>query len=345
MQQTHPIDPAKHTALAVAQEGLASPDLPAPARSYTTIQTIKRQVRETLFASGERHLAKRDAAIAFSVRVAGAALLYLTQIFLARWMGGFDYGVYVVVWTWVLVLGGLAPLGIDLAVIRLLPEYKERREFDLARGLLRSSRLFALTAGTLVAGVGVLVLSTFEGLLSDYYLLPAYLVLIAIPMFCLTDAQDGIGRAQSWMAVALIPPYILRPLLLLAGMALAHSIGLPLTAATAAAAAIAATWMTAIIQAIMIRWRLPQDLKSGPRQYSFKPWMVTSLPLAVMVACDLALQNIDVLVISRFMSPVDVGIYFAAAKTMSLIMFVHYAVGSATANRFATLNARGDSKA
>jgi O-antigen/teichoic acid export membrane protein len=42
------------------------------------------------------------------------------------------------------------------------------------------------------------------------------------------------------------------------------------------------------------------------------------------------------------MSPQDVGIYFAAAKTMSLVMFVHYAVGSAMANRFAALNARGD---
>src|SRR5262249_14136876 len=44
-------------------------------------------------------------------------------------------------------------------------------------------------------------------------------------------------------------------------------------------------------------------------------------------------------------TPVDAGIYFAAAKTMSLIMFVPYAVGSALANRFAALNARGDADA
>jgi O-antigen/teichoic acid export membrane protein len=42
------------------------------------------------------------------------------------------------------------------------------------------------------------------------------------------------------------------------------------------------------------------------------------------------------------MTPTDVAIYFAAAKTMSLIMFVHYAVGSAVGNRFAALGARGD---
>jgi O-antigen/teichoic acid export membrane protein len=42
------------------------------------------------------------------------------------------------------------------------------------------------------------------------------------------------------------------------------------------------------------------------------------------------------------MSPADVGIYFAAGKTMALIMFVHYAVGSAVAHKFAALHARGD---
>jgi O-antigen/teichoic acid export membrane protein len=42
------------------------------------------------------------------------------------------------------------------------------------------------------------------------------------------------------------------------------------------------------------------------------------------------------------MTPSDVGMYFAAAKTMSLIMFIHYAVGSAVANQFSVLKARGD---
>lgn len=67
-----------------------------------------------------------------------------------------------------------------------------------------------------------------------------------------------------------------------------------------------------------------------------------SLPLVVVAAAELMLQNTDVLVISRFMTPDDVAIYFASAKTMSLIMFVHFAVGSAVANRFSAPNARGD---
>ena len=62
----------------------------------------------------------------------------------------------------------------------------------------------------------------------------------------------------------------------------------------------------------------------------------------VITVCDLALQNTDVLIVSAYLSPTEVGMYFAAAKTMSLIMFIHYAVGSAVANHFAALKARGD---
>ena len=69
--------------------------------------------------TGERARTRRDAAFAFIVRVVSAALLYLSQIVLARWLGTFEYGIYVFVWTWVLVLGGLSHLGLSTVAMRL----------------------------------------------------------------------------------------------------------------------------------------------------------------------------------------------------------------------------------
>jgi O-antigen/teichoic acid export membrane protein len=96
------------------------------------------------------------------------------------------------------------------------------------------------------------------------------------------------------------------------------------------------------VQTFLINRRLEATMEPGSRVYDFGFWLRRSAPLLMIVAADLLLQNTDVLVISRFLTPTDVGIYFAAAKTMALIMFVHYAVGSAVANQFAALNARGD---
>jgi O-antigen/teichoic acid export membrane protein len=94
----------------------------------------------------------------------------------------------------------------------------------------------------------------------------------------------------------------------------------------------------------MLNRKLDAVISAGPRTYDFRGWFAVSVPLVVVAAAELMLQNTDILVVSKYMTPTDVAIYFASAKTMSLIMFVHYAVGSAVANRFAALNARGDTQ-
>jgi O-antigen/teichoic acid export membrane protein len=296
-----------------------------------------------LFASdGERARTQRDALLAFTVRVLSAALLYLTQIVLARWMGGSEYGIYVSVWTWVLILGAMSHLGLNLASIRLAPVYRESGDYDHLRGLIRGMRLVSLAGGTVTMGLGLLGVWAFHDHIQSHFVLPIYLALVCIPLYALTDVQDGIGRGNAWISVALIPPYVLRPLLLLATMFGANFSGLPMNAATAAGAAIVATWATGILQSLLINARVRATIPAGPKRIELKAWIKISLPLLIMMSSDLLLQNTDILVVSHFMTPADVGIYFAAGKTMALIMFVHYAVGSAVAHKFAALNARGD---
>ena len=84
-----------------------------------------------------------------------AGLLYLTQIVLARWMGGSEYGIYVAVWTWVLLLGGMSHFGLNMASMRLAPTYRETGDVGHLRGLIRGFRLTALGGGTVVMVLGL----------------------------------------------------------------------------------------------------------------------------------------------------------------------------------------------
>ncbi len=95
------------------------------------------------------------AGAAFMIRVFSAGLIYLTQIVLARWMGSHEFGVYVYVWTLVLVVGDLSDLGFATAAQRFVPEYSTRGAFDLLRGYLSRSRWIAVGSAATIASTGI----------------------------------------------------------------------------------------------------------------------------------------------------------------------------------------------
>ena len=92
------------------------------------------RLRSLLAGSSEASLTKRLAGTIFIIRVVSAAMAYLSQILLARWMGGSDYGVYVYVWTWVLLLGSMMDFGISASAQKIIPEYRAGGEHHGVHG-------------------------------------------------------------------------------------------------------------------------------------------------------------------------------------------------------------------
>src|SRR5262245_62855862 len=126
------------------------------------------RARAWLADGSDRSLAQRTAGAAFLIRMGSAALLYLSQILLARWMGSFEFGVYVYVWTWVLLIGTLADFGLATAAQRFIPEYTERKAYDLLRGFLVASRWLVMAIATVLAALGALGVTLIEPWLDRY---------------------------------------------------------------------------------------------------------------------------------------------------------------------------------
>ena len=101
--------------------------------------------------ASEASVTRRLAGTIFIIRVVSAALAYLSQILLARWMGGSDYGIYVYVWTWVLLLGSMMDFGISASAQKIIPEYRSRGEHALLRGFLSGSRWMTFIASAVVS--------------------------------------------------------------------------------------------------------------------------------------------------------------------------------------------------
>ena len=300
------------------------------------------RARAWLADRSDRTLAQRMAGTAFLIRVASAALVYLVQIFLARWMGQHEFGVYVYVWTWVLLVGALVDFGLASSAQRFVPEYAGLRAFTLLRGFLSGSRWMTLAIATLIASLGALGIRLFEPWISSYEIMPLYLACVAVPMFALSHTQEGIARAYGWVNLALLPPYIVRSVALIVVMALARAAGFATDAATAMMAAVVATWVAGLVQLSMLERRLGRSVEPGPKAYEPTTWLTTSLPIFMVEGFYFLLTYTDVLVLQQFRTPEEVAIYYAAAKTLALVAFVHFSVAAATAHKFTEYHVRGD---
>jgi O-antigen/teichoic acid export membrane protein len=298
----------------------------------------------SLLAGGpnEASVTKRLAGTIFAIRVLSAALAYLAQILLARWMGGAEYGTYVYVWTWVLLLGSVMDFGISTSAQKIIPEYRARDEQALLRGFLTGSRWMAFLISALVSLALMGLVKALSPWIDPEALRPLYIGCVTLPAFVVANTQDGIARSHDWMQLGLMPQFIVRQGLIIAMTGSAVVLGFDLGASAAMLASAAAVWVAMSGQMLVLNRRLDAHVAPGPKAYDFRGWLAVSLPILLVEGFYLLLSYTDVLVLQQFRPSEEVGVYYAVIKTLALVSFIHYAMSATTAHRFAAYNAAGD---
>ena len=93
---------------------------------------------------------------------------------MARWTGSHEYGIYVFVWTAVLMLSDFSCLGFTTVMIRFLPQYVKEGDLDRLRGLLMGSRLFSLLFSSVFAAVAIAAVWLLSEHMETYYVVPLH---------------------------------------------------------------------------------------------------------------------------------------------------------------------------
>ena len=302
------------------------------------------RLRGMLGSTSEASLTNRLAGTVFAIRVLRAGLAYLSQILLARWMSGSEYGIYVYAWTWVLLVGSMLDFGLAVSAQKLIPEYRGSGQHALLRGFLRGSRLMAFSASSTMALVFAGIIHLLAPRLEADMPMPLYIGCLILPAYVVANMQDGIARSHDWMRLGLMPQFIARQTMIIAFTAGMVVLGLNLGATAAMAACAAAAWIAMIGQMFVLNRRLRTAVEPGPRTYAPVSWLKLSLPIMMVEGFYLLLSYTDILVLQHFRSSEEVGLYFAVVKTLALVSFIHYAMAATTAHRFTEYYTSGDTE-
>ncbi len=274
-----------------------------------------------------------DALVTFAIRVAGAALAFAMQALLARLMTPDSYGAYVLIWTWLIAVGGVAALGLAESGVRFIPRYQARSRAGDIAGFWRFGFSVVIGASVILC-LGGLVLARL--LPEDGYVASiAFFVAIGLPFFAMDRYLEGVARGLGWYRLTSVPVYVVRPVLIVGACAAVAS-------ATGELALEAAGWILTVSMAavtvgvaIVMARRLRQEhtARNGAlRRRSL--WMRASLPLLLVAGFEDLLTYSDLLIIGFMLPHESAALYFAAARCMALANFAYYAIFFVAARRF-----------
>ena len=287
-------------------------------------------------------LLRRNIVIALALQIIGVILPYTLQVFLARWMGKTEYGIYNYALTLSLLLAIPAGLGLPRTVVRFIATYRVQEQWGKLRGLLFSSWLL-----TLVVGLGICLAATlFLPLLRTFQTLTYASVLLVgiwlVPLHALARLQEDMARGANHIILAYGPTQVLWPCLgLICGFVIFDSYG-TLNSLMMTQLAIV-LWLTVILfQVLLLGLKFKQEILSAKPIFKLREWLTVALPLLLQRTFQRLLTQTDTLMIGMFVGVAGVGLYSAAAKTALWVNFVLQTINLVAAPTFAAIHTQGD---
>lgn len=281
-------------------------------------------------------------AFIFASRVIGAGITFATQILLARWMGASELGIYVLAFSWCLMLATLSVGGLQIAAVRFVGAGLAARDHGVIRGFIISSRRVVLLISLLFIALllGLLLISGDRLWPGPH--LPAFIALATIPVLAQMNLLAGISQAFKYFAVGVLPGQVLRPLFFFLVVAALWYLGIEADASMA----MAAQWVIILVITLGASFALRQitnsTLEGAAPSYDTKLWLKTALPLIAMSLFNVYFAELMVILSGMYLPSDELAVFHVSYRIALLISFVLYAVDTTIGPDAARLYAAGE---
>jgi O-antigen/teichoic acid export membrane protein len=280
-------------------------------------------------------------AFIFFYRVFGAAATFLTQVLLARWMGAAELGIYVLAFSWCILLSTLSTGGFRIASIRFIGEGLTASRPGYIAGYVRRSRQIVIILSLAVAILGSLCLLAFDSVFGVESLPVFIIALLAVPFFALLNLYAGYANALSRFPLSFLPINVFRPLLFLLAICGVWVAEKSLNANIAMSMNWIALGIVAVITIILSKQSLQSHIADAEPQYATRTWIQTAIPLLFVALFTGYFPELMVIIVGAWLPNNELAIFHVCFRVAMLISFGLYAIDAFTGPEIAGLLASG----
>ncbi|MBT8078008.1 MAG: oligosaccharide flippase family protein [Gammaproteobacteria bacterium] len=273
----------------------------------------------------------RGSAFVFACRVTGAAFALLLQVLLARWLGADGMGIYVLAFSWSILLATVSHLGLATASVRVIGRAIEEDQPGVIHGYLRRTRQLVPGAGMLMAVIGSIVIYMFLGPPGEDPGAATFLLAMAVvPVLAFINVSCLVAVAFHWISVAFLWTEVVRPISICIFVALIWWSSLELTATSVIAVQLGVMLTIAIILFASLQKRVSAAVAPAAPEYHTGPWLRLALPLLVVALFGNYFPEFMLILVGAQLPNDQVAIFNVCFRLALIVTFVIGAVDTVT---------------
>ncbi len=252
----------------------------------------------------------------------GIALTLVSQIILTNILGSHQYSIYYYVLTWLFVLSIVSKFGIDILLLRFIPQYKVKSEWCLFRGIILWSKKTILLTSLSISSIFLLTVFLLSNNLEQELKNTLYIGCLVIPLLTSIYIRYGILKGLKHPNLSLLPELIISPIILSLLVLITEYI---LNKTNTASLTMLYYIMTLIFGSFLghqwLKKRLPIESHQFKPDYKGSYWFKITYPLFIITLLHQLLSNNDTILLGLINGTDNVGIYGIASKLSLAVSF------------------------
>ena len=241
----------------------------------------------------------------FVLNIVSVIIIYFTNLVLTNITDKAEYGAYVAVNNMANILAVFAPMGLNILILRQLPEYKSKKEFGLINGINRFSIFSIFIFSAVVTILAIVLFSSYDlihGIKNKTYII---IGLSCVPLLSLLAYFQSVLNGLKHIGKALFAEKIIRPLLIAGGSALLFWFFSSPDGADLLSVFFVASLLVLIIAFFLMRRGLNQEIPNHQAQYERRNWLRQGWIFVPISALSIVNSRIDIQMIGMLMSEKD----------------------------------------